>query len=292
MFCFQRPAVQEDDIRPACGRVTPAVRATSPPSRSRKPAPRLARDEATAAPAKDAAAPKKTRGKSSSRSDAQRAAPAVQGTRDVNGMCARCDKDHDTEACPAFSKPREEHPDARRGTGRSLGAPDSPGSLVVLSPLSRVVRQPGDGSCLYHSLVYGLGVHAPSGGMRLRLELADWVASHGDETISDTPLRDWVRWDSGCSPAEYAQRMRSGQSWGGAIEMAACSRARRVDIHVYERQLGGLAGFKRIASFTRPPDARGAQRPGTVREVHVLYAGGVHYDALLPANTLGWSGRL
>ena len=206
----------------------------------------------------------------------------------MNGMCARCDKDHDTEACPAFSKPREEHPDARRGTtARALG--DTPQGLVVLSPLSRVVRQPGDGSCLFHSLVYGLGVHTPSGGMRLRHELADWIGSHGDETISDTPLREWVRWDSGCSLAEYAQRMRSGGSWGGAIEMAACARAKGVNIHVYERQLGGLAGFKRIASFT-PAD--GPQRPGTVREVHVLYAGGVHYDALLPASTLGWSGRL
>jgi hypothetical protein len=148
---------------------------------------------------------------------------------------------------------------------------------------------------LYHSLCYGLGYHSPGSAARLRNDLADWVRQHADASIADTPLRDWVRWDSDCSCSDYAARQREGGRWGGAIEMAACARLKGVDIHVYERQLGGLAGFRRIASFSCPRadpagEAATTGQPG-VREVHVLYAGGVHYDALVPAR-LGWDDRL
>lgn len=222
------------------------------------------------------------------RGGSRAAGSAPGGTRDTNGMCAKCDKDHDTEACPAFRKPREEHPDAQRRSAATHSAMGEGCDKVTLF-LARVVRQPGDGSCLYHSLCYGLGMHAPGSATRLRGELADWVLQNGDATIADTPVRDWVRWDSGSSCREYSTRMKSGGTWGGAIEMAACAHLRGVDIHVYERQLGGFAGFKRIASFTCPRPAGGA-RSKAIAEVHVLYAGGVHYDALLP--TLNWQGRL
>lgn len=139
-----------------------------------------------------------------------------------------------------------------------------------------VTRQPGDGSCLYHSLAFGLG-----GGERaepLRRELADWVAEHPDEAIADTPLKEWVLWDSGSTVAAYAARQRRA-GWGGGIEMAACSRAKNVNIFVYE-QRGGE--FKRISCFDAPTP--------TSRTLHVLYAGGVHYDALSP--TKRWDERL
>ena len=45
---------------------------------------------------------------------------------------------------------------------------------------------------------------------------------------------------------------------------------KRVNIHVYER---GSGGYKRISCF---------DSPGAGRTVHVLYRGGVHYDALVP----------
>ena len=42
-------------------------------------------------------------------------------------------------------------------------------------------------------------------------------------------------------------------------------------VHVYEKMRSG--GFRRISCFNHP-EAK--------RTVHVLYQGGVHYDALLP----------
>ena len=68
-------------------------------------------------------------------------------------MCARCDKDHDTDACPHYKKPRENHPDALRRKPLEMGGPA--GNFMLRDRDARVARQPGDGSCLYHSLVFG-----------------------------------------------------------------------------------------------------------------------------------------
>jgi len=54
--------------------------------------------------------------------------------------------------------------------------------------------------------------------------------------------------------------------------MAACSHLKKVNVHVYERST--LGSYKRISCFDCEKGARGT--------VHVLYCGGVHYDALVP----------
>mmetsp|Transcript_48140 Transcript_48140/g.75188 ORF Transcript_48140/g.75188 Transcript_48140/m.75188 type:complete len:211 (+) Transcript_48140:684-1316(+) len=132
---------------------------------------------------------------------------------------------------------------------------------------ARVVRQPGDGNCLFHSMSYGIqGANAGS----LRREIANFIKANPNLEIADTPMKDWVKWDSGTSVAEYANRM-AVTGWGGGIEMAACSHCRRVNVHVYER--GPYGSYKRISCFDAP-SARAT--------VHVLYCGGVHYDALVP----------
>jgi hypothetical protein len=194
--------------------------------------------------------------------------------RDKNGMCHKCDKDHDTDRCPNFKKERESHPDALpKGQKKEMGG--SAGNFVLRN--AKVVTQPGDGSCLFHSLAYGLG----SGGARtLRREIAAFIESNPSLKIADAPISDWVKWDSQVSVTQYCSRM-SHAGWGGGIEMAACALLKRVNVHVYERR-GGLSflpsgfgggGYKRISCF----DVSNA-----TRTVHVLYCGGVHYDALVP----------
>eukprot|EP00616_Rhizochromulina_sp_CCMP1243_P018655 CAMPEP_0118995548 /NCGR_PEP_ID=MMETSP1173-20130426/58647_1 /TAXON_ID=1034831 /ORGANISM="Rhizochromulina marina cf, Strain CCMP1243" /LENGTH=340 /DNA_ID=CAMNT_0006946889 /DNA_START=130 /DNA_END=1152 /DNA_ORIENTATION=- len=178
--------------------------------------------------------------------------------------CDRCDGNHETDACPHFRKPREKHPDATRRKPLVMGG--SGGNFVLRR--AQVVPQPGDGSCLFHSMCYGLGMSSASS---LRRSIGAFIASNPQLEIAETPLRDWVKWDSGTSVSTYASRIsRSG--WGGGIEMAACSRMHKVNVHVYERGRTG-GGFKRISCF----DA-----PGARKTIHVLYRGGVHYDALVP----------
>ena len=97
------------------------------------------------------------------------------------------------------------------------------GGNFVLSR-AQVVRQPGDGSCLFHSMSYGLG---NTNASSLRREIGKFIEVNGTLEICETPMKDWVKWDSNSSVQTYARRIsRSG--WGGGIEMAACSRMKKV----------------------------------------------------------------
>lgn len=117
--------------------------------------------------------------------------------------------------------------------------------------------------------------------MVLRRRIAAFIASQPSLRISDTAVREWVRWDAGCSVQTYTQRMSRG-GWGGGIEMAACSLMEGVNVHVYERcRRGGQQGFQRISCFD-VPNKQGSSKA----TLHVLYCGGVHYDALIPTSEL------
>jgi len=137
----------------------------------------------------------------------------------------------------------------------------------------RVVSQPGDGSCLFHSLSFGLG---RGDATMLRREVADHVATHPNETISGTPIKDWVLWDTGLGVKDYACRMGAGSQWGGAIEMAVCSMIKGVDINVYEAS--GGKRYRRISAFV-------GAGSGTHDQINVVYSGRVHYDALEVSRT-------
>jgi len=148
---------------------------------------------------------------------------------------------------------------------------NSGGNFVLKS--ARVVRQPGDGSCLFHSLAHGLP--PPSSASGLRREIAGFVQQNPEIKIAGDTLEEWVRWDQNSSVAEYAKRM-AVSGWGGGIEMAACSLLKNVNIHVYENAARRGNDFKRISCF---------DCPNAARTIHVLYQGGVHYDALVPLSS-------
>jgi len=105
----------------------------------------------------------------------------------------------------------------------------------------------------------------------LRSEICQFIAAHPNLKICETPLSDWVKWDSNQSCIEYAKKMSRG-SWGGGIEMACVSNMKRCNVHVYEKI---LTGYKRISAFDYPSE------PETRKIIRVLYCGGVHYDALV-----------
>ena len=115
-------------------------------------------------------------------------------------------------------------------------AADSQGLVLQ----ARVVPQPGDGACLFHSLADGHQAEP----LRLRHAIADFIESQPDATICGEPLRAWVKWESRLPPALYAARMRAADCWGGAIEIAVrrASRSRTPCMHAAHTP-------------TRPPDA-------------------------------------
>jgi hypothetical protein len=145
------------------------------------------------------------------------AAATGAGNKTKPLCCDKCDGKHETDSCPHYKKKREDHPDAQRNGKQMGGVSSLPGNTLYAA---RVVRQPGDGSCLFHSMSYGL--QDKSNAAKLRAEICQFIVSHPDLKISDTPLQDWVRWDANSSVTEYARRMSRG-SWGGGIEMACVS---------------------------------------------------------------------
>lgn len=182
-------------------------------------------------------------------------------------VCDKCDGKHETDSCPYYKKARDSHPDAQKSTKRLGGISNLPGALLKNA---RVVRQPGDGSCLFHSLSYGL--RDGSNASTLRRQICAFMVDNPTVRIADTPLADWVKWDSGGSSVSAYARKMSSSAWGGGIEMATVSKMKGVNVHVYEQTYGG---FKRISAFDHE------ESPEAKPTVRVLYGGGVHYDALV-----------
>jgi len=192
-----------------------------------------------------------------------RAVPEVEGPP-KKVCCDKCDGPHPTDDCPHFKKAREKHADAWSSLGKKIKAHCCENVPIVRS--ARVVQQPGDGSCLFHSLSYGLSDR--SNASSLRRDICGFISKNPDMTISDTTLKDWIKYDSNDTVQAYSNRM-SGQTWGGGIEMAALTRLKGVNVHVYEKV---PEGFRRISDF---------DCPGSSKIVNILYKGRMHYDALV-----------
>jgi hypothetical protein len=187
--------------------------------------------------------------------------------------CDKCDGPHATDSCPLFQKVREEHKDAwvHYGTKHPDTLSEDGGNFVLRN--ATVVRQLGDGNCLFHSLVYSFsgGDSGYDSAIKLRQEIAKFIEDRPELEIAGNTIEEWVRWDQHCSAQAYARRM-AVSGWGGAIEMTCFSLMRGANVHVYES--AGGEEFKRISCFN-------VRHPR--KTVHVLYQGRCHYDALVPA---------
>ena len=179
-------------------------------------------------------------------------------------ICDKCDGNHLTDYCPIFKKPRENHPDAQKRNS-NVNEINDDNNFFIDNNNVKIIKQPGDGSCLFHSISFGLGNLSSS---ELRIDIANWIKNNPDIIISDSPLRDWIYWDSNNTVDNYAKKI-SVSGWGGAIEIIACSILKNVSIHVYEK-IG--SNYKRISSFNQ-------KKPSKL--INILYTGGVHYDSLI-----------
>ena len=145
-------------------------------------------------------------------------------------------------------------------------------SIAFSSPSlkGRVVPQPGDGNCLFHSLLNGMDPKTPAlTSQVLRLRLADFIENNSQEVVASNTIANWVLWESNLTPAQYSQELRHGK-WGGGIEIAVFCKLFTVWVHVLRRERGG--GFTEIATF-QCDDAK-------TRDVYILYSACVHYDAV------------
>jgi len=135
-----------------------------------------------------------------------------------------------------------------------------------------IVEQPKDGSCLFHSIAYGLGDKTCS--VELRRDIAAFIAGHPSDKIANTTIQDWVKMVTGEDHYAYAEALADRNTWGGDLELAVATRIMDVNINVFEPQ--EVEGqFRCIASFGRP------FRSGRGSTVSVVFHPERHYDALL-----------
>mmetsp|Transcript_35826 Transcript_35826/g.94110 ORF Transcript_35826/g.94110 Transcript_35826/m.94110 type:complete len:231 (-) Transcript_35826:325-1017(-) len=197
---------------------------------------------------------------------------------------------HQTQRAPIYSllPPHMPHLIARaHSTDSAEGPVKAQGGAASTSQETKdlegatVVRQPGDGSCLFHSLSHGMRLLEGAGS---ELDTADaardvvvrFIEKHSDAECAGSPLRDWIDWESGLDPVAYCARMRQAGEWGGAIELLVFSRIACVNVLVYERDPSKPRRFRLISSFeTDPNSCERARKP-----VRLLYSGRCHYDAL------------
>ncbi len=185
-------------------------------------------------------------------------------------QCASCgETGHSAEFCTHFPQERSEHADAWTHLDQAPELEADDGHDVLLMDAS-VVRQPGDGHCLFHSLGAALArEEAQPSGEALRQELVQWLRAHKEEVHNGSTFSEWIDRDSSLTVDEYCSMMERGNRWGGGIELAAFARSQKVDVHVFERR---GSKFFRIAYYRSPTP--------TGRAVHLLYVGRSHYDLL------------
>ncbi|XP_020539243.1 OVARIAN TUMOR DOMAIN-containing deubiquitinating enzyme 4 isoform X3 [Jatropha curcas] len=130
---------------------------------------------------------------------------------------------------------------------------------------------PGDGRCLFRSVVHGACLRAgkPSPSESLEKELADDLrAKVADEFIKRRRDTEWFLEDDFDT---YVGQMRQPHVWGGEPELLMSSHVLKMPITVYMRDRSS-GSLKIIAEY--------GQEYGKENPICVLYHGYGHYDAL------------
>ena len=148
--------------------------------------------------------------------------------------CDRCDGPHPSTECPAFRWGRHDHPDAQ-----CMPIEERPQITPAAAPIEAagaLIKQPGDGSCLYRSLICGecrLGRRS-CGVVNLREQLAAWVKRNGSTRFYGQSVEQWMQAELGSSMTvkEYAKRQSRG-GWGGSIEYLAFVISKKTTVWVW-----------------------------------------------------------
>jgi len=184
-----------------------------------------------------------------------------------------------------FRLPPENHLDATMTTSANVVDGED-----VFMQFATVIKQPTDGSCLFHSFAYHAttqfnGGTEPSTVHSLRRDLSLYTLNYQDDAAlpnSDVTIREMVMGDAmlrsrvGYSTLdEYVERMAvdlDGQRvWGGIVEMIAFARSMNVNVHVWIENGGRYQLYTRVESMLP-----------TAPTLNLLYNGMVHYDVLIP----------
>lgn len=128
------------------------------------------------------------------------------------------------------------------------------------------VKQPGDGSCLFHSLCAAVVLtcnRALRGGITeaaaLRSVLLQWLLTFAATTVySGWVILEWMQHELGrpISPKPYQEMMKPSTAYGGAIEIVAFTFTQHYSVWVW-KAVGtvpstGAGTYTRISPFECP----------------------------------------
>ncbi|XP_008222061.1 PREDICTED: OTU domain-containing protein At3g57810-like isoform X1 [Prunus mume] len=140
---------------------------------------------------------------------------------------------------------------------------------------------PGDGRCLFRSVVQGACLRAgkPSPSEALQRELADELRAKVQNELNFIPLvadefikrRADTEWFLEDDFETYVVQMRQPHIWGGEPELLMSSHVLKVPITVYMRD-SDSGSLKIIAEY--------GQEYGKDNPIRVLYHGYGHYDTM------------
>ena len=145
----------------------------------------------------------------------------------------------------------------------------------------KVVRQPGDGNCLFHCLCYGsVGRTSDAEAKKLRVQIARYIRDHEETRIGGVTIGEWVTVEIDTQCQHYAAAMEK-KGWGGAIELAVFASAWDARVQTF-KAVKNEFGETLYASTAGFGNARSAM------QINLLFVGDNHYD-ILRFRKRGWT---
>jgi len=120
-------------------------------------------------------------------------------------------------------------------------------------------------SCLFISI----GRLVNESPNNVRQSVCNYMDENLDTLYQGMQIKDWIQWQTNSTPTQYISRMRNSSTWGGAMEIAMCTRIYKVDIHVY----AAYNQKKRLAEFVWDET-----RTACI-QLHISWTG-AHYEPL------------
>ena len=161
---------------------------------------------------------------------------------------------------------------ARLAAGRDQAVLDAAASFTIGVQNVKVEKQPGDGSCLFHALAFGMhGATSKSDAAAVRKQIVEGIRNDPTRSAGETTAEQWIQWETNLPVEAYADRMARG-AWGGAIEIATFALANQRCVEVYVRRSGDSGRLHRIVAFGEPT---------TAARIRLLFDGGSHYDCIV-----------
>ncbi|EER12133.1 hypothetical protein Pmar_PMAR019240 [Perkinsus marinus ATCC 50983] len=164
------------------------------------------------------------------------------------------------------------------------------GRSTLSEKICRVIRQPPDGSCLFHGLGYWL--NKPQHVIRRQLS---GFLRHNASTVklNGLTLEEWIRAESNSRTLDhYCNNLLRDNTWGGEIELVATSMIYNCDVYVWQHEdapKSQTGKYVLCYKFHAPPiekdvsrrrnnDGRDMEEPITC---HMLFDGRKHYNVLV-----------